>query len=47
MFLQIKQVIRLNFQRLEPTRMMNAMIAAFQSDERPLAELILDLMRVR
>lgn len=37
----------LDFERLEPPRMMAAMLASFHSDEKPLAELILDLMRVR
>lgn len=37
----------LEFERLDPPRMMDAMIASFRGEERPLAELILDLMRVR
>jgi len=34
-------------ERLEPTPTIEAMIASFHSDEQPLANLILDLMRVR
>ncbi len=36
----------LDLERLEPPRMMAAMIASFHGDEQPLAELIRDLMRV-
>lgn len=37
----------LNLERLDPPRMMAAMIASFHGDEQLLADLILDLMRVR
>jgi cell filamentation protein len=37
----------LDFERLHPPDMMQAMIASFLGDERPLMELILRLMRVR
>ncbi len=37
----------LDLERLEPPRLLAAMIASFHGDERPLAHLILDLMRVR
>jgi cell filamentation protein len=37
----------LDFDRLDPTEMMTAMTASFGGEERPLADLILKLMRVR
>ena len=37
----------LDFERLDPPKMMRAMIASFGGDETPLANLILELMRTR